>query len=145
SVTPERRVHASHQRQPECSRVVHRRWHDRRLLFRPREWPEAAWACSDQKDAVELASGQSLVLEGIFPTVPGLQAAVACQTTSVQMDQLGRAIANGAVQENRTQAPLPPFRHLVRYGVGGPTAGLQERSMGKSVKAHSTHGFGTPN
>src|SRR5262245_48289909 len=55
---------------------------------------------------LEFAAGPRLVLEGIVPTLLDLQAAVACQAASAQVDELGHAIEVGAIQEIRRHAPL---------------------------------------
>jgi transposase len=56
--------------------------------------------------ALEFAAGPRLVLEGILPTLLDLQAAVACQAASAQVDELGHAIEVGTIQEIRGHAPL---------------------------------------
>ena len=56
--------------------------------------------------ALEFAAGPRLVLEGIVPTLLDLQAAVARQAASAQVDELGHAIEVGAIQEIRGHAPL---------------------------------------
>jgi hypothetical protein len=55
---------------------------------------------------VEFAFGARLVPEGILPTV--LHAAVASQTASAQVDELGHAIEVGAIQEIRGNASVSP-------------------------------------
>ena len=58
--------------------------------------------------ALELATGARLVLEGILSTVLDLPAAVASQTASAEVDELGHAIEVGAIQEIRGHAPVSP-------------------------------------
>src|SRR5215831_6284629 len=62
-------------------------------------------------DHMDVAAGARLVFEGILPTVLDIQAALARQATSAQVDECGYTIEAGIIQEVRGHASLSPGRY----------------------------------